>query len=224
MPAVGRESPLFAQDTMKIDVNMISSVFIWVFMCYSCSMKKYLILLALLSSSVFAQEVDEQGLFDLLKNIGMSDCEVFLQQGDLYSQASLEAASVSNWDAAFYHDENAFHAYLKAFGHCGDEPDNRQLALSRLELNQKNGDILSCEYHTSESHKASVRAQLALKHIEDSDQALRHAKSSIRSIDDALNFCSFDKERVKKLEEIRISGVKAVALIEYMIQVEKDGH
>jgi len=185
-------------------------------------MKKYLILLVLLSSSVAAQE--EVSLFDFLKNMGMSDCQVFLQEGDTYSTVSIEAAKNGEWDAAFYHDENAFHSYLKAFGHCDLEPDNRQLALSRLELNQKNGDILSCEYHTSESHKASVRAQLALKHIEDSDQALRHAKSSIRSIDDALNFCSFDKERVKKLEEIRISGVKAVALIEYMIQVEKDGH
>lgn len=178
----------------------------------------------LLSSSVFAQEEEERSFFEILKNLGMSDCQVFLQQGDTYSQAMVEAAASKQWDAAFYHDENAFHSYLKAMGHCDAEPENHVLALERLEHNKTNGEKLTCNYHTVQAHDASLRAQLALEHIEDSAQALRHAKLSISYINDAIKYCAFDPARVEKLKKTREGGVEAIALIEYMIQVEKDGH
>lgn len=196
-------------------------------------MKKLLItlLILLLLSPLSAQEEEETftvtfNLSEYVKSLGESDCETFLRQGNQYSKIAIESAIAQNWDQAFYHDEQAFESYMKAFGHCDNE--NEDLARIRLEENQLVGKWLTCTYHTVESRNASARAQVFLKNKESVTQALQHARDSLRSLDNAIRFCEHDQKKADELIRIRASGVKAIArIIEYeelLTDGNKNGH
>lgn len=177
-------------------------------------------LLILLASPVSAQEKDFN-LFDYIKSLGTTDCEAFLQQGDSYSKIVVQTAVKKDWDAAFYHDEAAFDSYLKAVGYCDLEPENKALAKERLEKNHLLGQWLACTFHVVQAHDAS---QLSLEHIEDTQQALEHARDSISFVDMAIKLCEYDPEKVARLKKIRVDGVKAITLIEMQMIIEENGH
>lgn len=193
-------------------------------MGYTDTMRKYLLILTLLiASSASAQ--DGTTIFDMFRNLGATECESLIREGDTYMVGSIRAANLEEWDAAFYHQENAFHTFLKAhFGWCDEEPENKKLAKQRLDENQAYHNKLTCNYHVIQAHHASVRSQLALEHLGSASVALKHAKDSLSAVDEAIKFCAYDEERADGLIETRVGGEKAIVLIEYqMLLEEADG-
>jgi len=118
-------------------------------------MRVLLILLIFLSTAVTAEEdlmeftveTEKKSLFQLLKELGKSDCEAFIDNGDALVNASLRAGVEKDWDQMFYYDEHAFETYLKAYGYCDDEPENKQKAKERLEEHYERTKLITCVYH-----------------------------------------------------------------------------
>ena len=114
---------------------------------------------------------------------------------------------------------------MKAFGHCGDEPDNKQKARERLEFSQLRGNQLSCLYHASEAQSAYQRSSLALEHLESASVSLKHAKDALRIITgDAERFCSFDEARSERISQLKkLVSETITALEEHIAEHGEDG-
>jgi len=168
-------------------------------------MRTFLLILLVFSGPAFAQE-EPPSFFDFLKGLGKSDCEAFLDNGDAMINASNQAANNKDWDESFYFDDQAFHEYLKAYGHCDEEPENKTKAQERIESSKLHGNQLSCLYHVTEAESAYRRSELALEHMKSASVSLKHAKDSFKILQtEAQQFCAFDEGRseyVFKLKEL----------------------
>ena len=185
-------------------------------------MRILLFSLIFFSSWAFAQE--RSSFFDYLLSLGKTECEAFLDNGDAILNSSNKAASVKDWDNAFYYDEQAFHTFMMAWGHCGDEPENQQKARTRLDDIQQHGKILSCSYHLSEASSAYQRSTLALEHLESVSISLKHAKQSVWSLDDAETYCAFDESRIEHIQKLRtVVSETIVILEEHIVEHGEDG-
>lgn len=215
VPAEGN-SVVDEQDTIKMAINSINRVFIVVFrenVVYNAFMRILFLSLVLFSSSVFAQS-DRSSFFDYLRNLGNTECQAFLNNGNALVTASNKAADSKDWDNAFYYDEEAFHTFLKAWGHCDEEPENKEKAMIRLDEIQLHGRELSCMYHLSEASSAYQRSTLALEHIGSVSIALKHAKQSVWSLSDAEKYCAFDDSRIEHITKLRTVVTETVRILE----------
>lgn len=162
---------------------------------YTRGMRTLLLILLIFSGSAIAED-ETQSFFDFLKGLGRSDCAAFLDNGDALINASNKAANEADWDAAFYYDDQAFHSYMKAFGHCDGEPENKTKAEERLEGSQLHGNQLACIYHITEAQSAYQRSTLALDHLNSASISLKHATDSLVILSgEAERFCAFDEDR-----------------------------
>lgn len=184
-------------------------------------MRTFLLILLVFSGPVFAQD-EPPSFFDFLKGLGKSDCEAFLDNGDALIDASNKAANNKDWDASFYYDDQAFHTYLKAYGHCDEEPENKQKARERLDAAKLHGNQLACLYHVTDAEAAYKRSELALEHLKSASISLKHAKESLRILEsEAEKFCAFDEGRSKYVSEL--GGFITKAVSELQAYVDKYG-
>lgn len=162
-------------------------------------MRTTLLILLMFSGTVFAQE--QPSFFDFLKGLGKTDCEAYLDNGDALINASNKAANADQWDEAFYYDDQAFHTYLKAYGHCDEEPENRDKVRERLDQSKLHGNQLACFYHLKEAASADKRASLAVDHLKSASIALKHVQHALTILSqDAKRFCSFDPSLSSEVE------------------------
>ena len=188
---------------------------------YNVVMRILFIFLILFSATANAEP---KTFFEHLMSLGKTECEAFLDNGDALVNASNKAANKKDWDEAFYYDEQAFHTYLKAFGHCDAEPENKEKAISRLDINQAHGDELTCVYYISESMDAYQRSTLALEHLESASISLKHANQSLSAIENAENFCAADVNRIDQITQLKELVIKTVgALQAHIDEFGEDG-
>ena len=146
--------------------------------------------------------------------MGKTECQAFLDNGDALVNASNKAANNKEWDEAFYYDEAAFDVYMKAWGHCNDEPENQEKARSRLDINQEHGKTLTCVYYISESTDAYQRSTLALEHLKSASISLKHANHSLWELENAEKYCAFDSERTDTTIELKELVTETVGVLE----------
>ena len=180
-------------------------------------MRTFLLILLVFSGSAFAQE-EPPSFFDFLKGLGKSDCEAFLENGDALIDASNKAANKKDWDASFYYDDQAFHTYLKAYGHCEDKTKAKE----RLTASRLHGNQLACLYHVTDAEAAYKRSELSLEHMKSASISLKHARESLRILEaEAEKFCAFDEGRHDYVLQLKEFVTKAVA--ELQAYVDKYG-
>ena len=189
-------------------------------------MRGLLILLVFLSATVVADDItigeaikiEEKSLFEYLKGMGKSDCQAFLDNGDAIVNSSLKALGNKDWDEMFYYDREAFHMYLRAFGYCDDEPENKQKARERLDDHFQRGKIITCAYHMTEAQDAYQRATLALDQFEDPIQSLSHAKSSVYSLNDSERFCKSFPEKMEAIKQLKELVGESITILEKYVE------
>ncbi len=164
-------------------------------------------LLLFLSAVVVADDepvvIEEKSYFQYLKDLGRTDCQAFLDNADAIVNASLRAGADKNWDQMFYYDEQAFEMYLRAFGYCNAEPENKEKARERLAEHNERGKMITCVYHMTEAEDAYLRSTVELDENDDVEQALHHAKLSMWALDDSEKFCAHDLERSKSIKNLK---------------------
>ena len=157
-------------------------------------------LLLVLSSAAYAQ-----------------DCESTLSVGAANIDLAVFAAQQEKWDAASYHSDVAFHAFIgAAYSYC--ESEMAELAHQRLvELRDVDGRV-SCAYHSTQANVASIRSKLAFEKLEDPHQALRHAEESAFYIEEALKWCVFSQEKIDAISGAKQATIETIKQIEDSIE------
>jgi hypothetical protein len=184
-------------------------------------MRTLLLILLIFSGSAFAQE--KPSFFEYLKSLGKTDCQAFLDNGDALINASNKAYNGNNWDEAFLYDNEAFHTYMRAFGHCDDEPENLQKSRERLDAALVHGKQLACLYHITEAQAAYQRSTLALEHLKSASISLKHAEESRTILDtDAEKFCSFDEGRRDTVNQLKDLVSQTIIALEDHIKEHGD--
>jgi len=154
----------------------------------------------------------QDGPFSILTNLLRSECEQMIYDGEVQTAIALQSAE-ERWDISFYYMKESFFTLLTAVNYCEDEPENLEKATTYLDEHKDVSDRVSCSYHSLKAHDVIVESKESYL-ADNFDDALLSARWSVYHVDEALDWCSFDTQKVINLLESRDDAQELVDILE----------
>lgn len=127
-------------------------------------------------------------------------CEMLIEESEQFTAFALLSAKQLHWDAAFGFNEDAFETILEAISWCEDDPEHLEKAQSYLNEHHDITQTINCIYHDTEAKR---RLHLGKTYLLDDDieSSLMETQTAMYHLDEALNRCADDTQKIRLLEQ-----------------------